>query len=198
MRRLLALSVFTPLIVAATNLTPEQAARAFGNRPAVEDIKLSPDGSKIAFLEPLPNQGSLLYVASLADGKPRAVTRAAGDPFRLQWCDWVNEERLICELYGLTTEGDVLLAFARLISVNADGSGMKELKAGSSPDAMRVSVDSGEVLDWLDGKSPEVLMARDHVAEARSDFRLVKKQDGLCVDRIITATLAAKGVELPR
>ncbi len=198
MSRLLLLALLTPLLTAAADLTPEQAARAFGSRPAVESIRLSPDGSKIVFVEPLAGQGSLVYSVSLADGKPTAVTRAGGDPFRMQWCDWANEQRLICELYGLSNDGDVLLAFSRMIAIDADGSDMKELKTASSGEATRLSLNSGEVLDWLDGREPVVLMARDYVEEARSDFRLVQKSEGLGVDRIDTRTARGRQVEKPR
>ena len=198
MRNLIALSLFSPLLIAATGLTGEQAARAFGSRPAVESIRMSPDGSKVVFLEPLAGQGSLVYSVSLADGQPKAVTRAGGDPLRMQWCDWVNNERLICELYGVSRSGQGLLGFSRLIAIDADGSDMKELKSASSGDATRRSLSGGEVLDWLEGKDPIVLMARDYVEDARSDFRLVQKQEGLGVDRMDTRTARGARVEKPR
>jgi len=79
------------------------AAAAFGARPSVSGLSLSPDGQTVAYLSATSGQGSVLYTLSLEKGaRPKPVTRVDGKPDRLQSCSWVADDRLICEVYGVT------------------------------------------------------------------------------------------------
>jgi hypothetical protein len=44
------------------------AAKAFGARPSVEYVSLSPDGMSVAYVAATTGQGSVVYVQSLAKG----------------------------------------------------------------------------------------------------------------------------------
>ena len=60
----------------------------------------------------------------------------------------------------------LLLGFSRLVAINSDGSGIKQLgQASSFYDAGYRQTD-GDVLDWLPGGGGSVLMARDYVPES--------------------------------
>src|ERR1700722_5114738 len=64
------------------------AAEAFGARPDVSALRLSPDGQSVAFVSPLQGQAAAVYTLSLAPGpKSKGVLSAGGKPFRLQGCN---------------------------------------------------------------------------------------------------------------
>jgi dipeptidyl aminopeptidase/acylaminoacyl peptidase len=99
---------------------PADLAAAFGAREAVRDVSLSPDGKTIAFTGPLEGQGAGLYVVPV-DGSeaPRRIAVASGSPERLGGCAWINPERLICELYGVSRKAGSTVDFGRLLLLPA-------------------------------------------------------------------------------
>ena len=44
------------------------AAAAFGARPSISDMSLSPDGQSVAYITPTDGQGAALYTLSLTKG----------------------------------------------------------------------------------------------------------------------------------
>jgi alpha-beta hydrolase superfamily lysophospholipase len=52
----------------AEGAAPFDAATAFGARPSVEDLSLSPDGKRVAYIAPMAGQGATLYTVSLERG----------------------------------------------------------------------------------------------------------------------------------
>jgi dipeptidyl aminopeptidase/acylaminoacyl peptidase len=124
----------------------QDLARRFGARPAVEDVSLSPDGSRLAFLAPSGGQGAVIQSVELAgDGTARPVYMAAGNPERLGNCEWVTSDRLICLIWGVVSSMEGPVETARLVAVNRDGGNPRTLFGGS-------------VIDWQGGEKPEVLM----------------------------------------
>jgi len=86
------------------------AAAAFGARPGVADLSLSPDGKSVAYIVPTKGQGSMLVTLDLAEGsKTHVALRASGKPERLGNCHWVSNERLVCIMYGVVKSGLGLL-----------------------------------------------------------------------------------------
>ena len=66
----------------------------------------------------------MVYTLSLAKGsQARPVLSASGNPERIARCDWVSNQRLVCEVYGFTKQNPALqpLTFSRLLAVDADG-----------------------------------------------------------------------------
>jgi len=84
------------------------AAAAFGARPDLLDVSLSPDGNHIAYIVPAKGRGTVLLTASLARGvqeaKDTPVAFADGKPWRLLHCGWVSNRRLVCEVYGIAQD----------------------------------------------------------------------------------------------
>ena len=196
------------LVVGAAVLLPAAAppadpAKAFGTRPSIMDIALSPSGGKLAFLSPGPGQSTILYtVDAKAGAAPRIALSADGNPERLSWCGWVSEARLVCSIYMVTDEtgvaaGEVISA-TRLIGVDADGKNLKLLSRRSRPDDLYVSFGGGRIIDWLPGEDGAVLMGRQYVPEGKIGTRMEDKREGYGVDKIDTATLSARTVEHPR
>lgn len=197
MRRLLALSVFTPLLVAATSFTPHEAAKVFGARAMVEHIDISPDGRSVVYLSPAGGKKSVAYVASLESLQPKAVITSDANPETLRWCNFASNSRLICQITALVDVDGELIPATRLFAVDTDGGNAKELGQKQSFYDERMRQYDAAVLDWLPGNDRgEVLLAREYVPEAgRVGTKLVRTTDGLGVDRIDTATLKREIVE---
>jgi acetyl esterase/lipase len=193
----------TALVLLPAAAPPADSAAAFGAREAIQQISMSPSGTRIAFIAPGPGQSTFLYTADAGGGaKPQLAARADGNPERLTSCGWVSDTRLVCTVYIVTDNAGVLtgevITATRLIAVDADGKNVKLLSRPTRPDDIYVSFGGGDVVDWLPGEDGAVLMAREYVPEGKIGTRMEDKREGYGVDRIDTRTLSAKVVEPAR
>ena len=171
-------------------------AAMFGARESIESIDLSPDGTTIAYVSPGPGAASVLNIAKVDGGTERPVTRSAGKPDRLSWCNFVSNDRLVCRLSGVIDYEGLLLGASRLISLDSNGGDVKQLGQRSSFYDTRIRQWDGEILDWLPDDGTAVLMARDYVPEGRPASRVGRRSDGLGVDRIDVKSLKVSVVEI--
>lgn len=179
--------------------TLEQDSAAFGARTSITSADLSPNGRKVAYIEPAPGAGSIAYVADVETGTAKPFLKAGSGTEQLEWCKFVTDARLICQYTGLVRQPELIIPLSRLIAVNSDGSQMKELGQKSSWWDARIRQYDGHIIDWLPGEGGAVLLAREYVPEAgRTGSRIARKKDGIGVDRIDTVTLASKMIEQPR
>ncbi len=190
---------FLPALAAADGPAFDAAA-AFGARPTVMDLTLSPDGQNLAWIAPSQGQGSVLYTLSLAkDAKPKPALSASGSPERLEGCSWVSNERLVCEIYLLAKDAQYgVVPFSRILAVNADGSNPKELSNEQTIHTHGLITGGGEILDWLPDTAASVLMARVYAPNETIGSNLGSTKKGLGVDEIDTRTLQTHHVEPPR
>jgi dipeptidyl aminopeptidase/acylaminoacyl peptidase len=179
--------------------TSADPAALFGAREGVEDISLSPSGTRIAFIAPARGQGNVLFVADAAGGSaPVATLTAGGDPERITQCGWVSDARLVCEIYMLQQISGVLLPFTRTIAVDAGGGNLKMLSNRARYNDVGIVLSAGGVIDWLPGEDGAVLLGRTYVPEEAIGTHLLDKREGFGVDRIDTRSLSSKPVEGPR
>ena len=179
---------------AAAQLSAAEAAPLFGAREAIEQISLSPDGTKLAYLTPAGGQASAIMIADLvAGGEPKAIIRSTGDPERLSGCRWVGNARLFCTMFGIVrVEGDVTYA-TRMVALDTDGSDVKLLgNRRGSGDRLGYSLYGGSVIDWNPGEENAVLMIRESIPESTTGTRLAQTDEGLGVDLVRTDTLVSK------
>jgi hypothetical protein len=179
------------------------AAKAFGARPSVEDLSLSPDGMSVAFVAPTAGQGSVVYVHSVANGASRTikpVLSASGKPERIAGCDWVSNQRLVCVVYGVVASSMLLepVEFSRLIAVNTDGSKVQLLSTKGSTYTRGIQLGGGNVVDWLPDEDGAVLMTRVYLPDDRIGSHIGSSKRGIAVDRVDTQTLAVRTIEPPR
>jgi acetyl esterase/lipase len=179
------------------------AAKAFGARPSVSDVSLSPDGMSVAYIAPTTGQGSALFVYSLAKGAPRSsrpAIAASGKPERLGGCNWVSNQRLVCIVYGVVVANSRLepVPFTRQIAVNSDGTNMKMLSTRTNEFTRGLQLGGGDVLDWLPDEDGAVLMTRMYLPDAHTGSNVGSSKRGLGVDWIDTRTLAVRTLEQPR
>ena len=110
---------------------PADPFAAFGARPAIEDISLSPSGEKVAFIAPGPGQSTILFTGDAAGGaQPRQALAADGKPERLKRCFWVSEQRLVCRVVMMIESGGEVFPFQRILAVDADGRNMQGAEPG--------------------------------------------------------------------
>ena len=78
---------------------PRGGRQAFGAREDVQQISLSPDGTKVAIVAAGRARRDADDRRPGAGGAPRSMLRSTGDPERLTDCDWVTDTRLVCRVY---------------------------------------------------------------------------------------------------
>jgi dipeptidyl aminopeptidase/acylaminoacyl peptidase len=176
----------------------KSAAEAFGKRVGVEDISLSPDGTKISYIEPSQGQGNWLFTVDLVGAQvPIAVLSATGDPERLNDCDWVSNVRLVCRIYAVSEIAGERFSATRIIAINSDGSNLKVLSKKQGQNADRFAFYGGEIIDFLPGDDNAVLMGREYVPESATGTMMSKDEDGYGVDRVDTNKVASKRIVKP-
>ena len=180
---------------------PSKEAIAFGARDYVQDISLSPDGQKVAMIQPDSGRGSVLTVADFTSGKPpKVILRTSGNPDRLTDCHWVTTSRLICEVFFVDTSSAFTLGFDRLIALNDDGGDLKMVSDRTTPKSLGISQFGGSIIDYTgDGKNDgSILMLRSYVPEKATGTLVSQNKEGIGVDLVNTSTLTHRGVEAPR
>jgi dipeptidyl aminopeptidase/acylaminoacyl peptidase len=193
---LASLCICTPLF--AESAKPFDAAAAFGARPSLSDVSLSPDGASIVYVVPLAGQGSAVFTRTLGSGaKGQSAMIAAGKPERLEGCDWVSNTRLVCSIYWVAYFGGTLLPFTRLFAVDADGKNLQQLSKHGSVPAPEFALGGGQVIDWLPDEDGKVLMTRNYVHDQPTGSMVGSSDRGLGVDRVDTRSLAIERVEPP-
>lgn len=175
-------------------------AKAFGARDAVIRPDLSADGSRVIYITPGPARSSIAVIGNLDTGQFSQVANSSGDPDILRWCNFVSATRSVCRITGNNIDNLVnVIGFTRLISINNDGSDPKLLgQTDSFYDAYARQYD-GDIIDWLQGTSGQVLMQRAYIPEeGKLGTRLVRTKSGLAVDRLNASSLSRQIIEEPR
>jgi dipeptidyl aminopeptidase/acylaminoacyl peptidase len=116
---------------------------------------MSPDGTKVSFLQMHPEDLPILRIFDLTTGKANLALASTKDGFDIQWCDWANNERLLCGFAAVARGWDVY-GVTRLVAVNADGSAMKVLLQRKLKDQFAQFQD--RVVDWLVDDPKRVLV----------------------------------------
>ena len=176
----------------------QDPAAAFGARESIETIALSPDGTKLIYASPREGQGAQLFTVDLASGQSRPTTLVDGRPQRLAGCNFVSNARLVCTVWSITDVGGVLTPISGVVALNTDGSGLLQLGEPDSSFQRYVRTFSGSVIDWLPGTDNNVLMMQSFIPEQRPLTRLERRQDGLGVVRVDTASNRRNVVEAAR
>lgn len=183
----------TPTSSPAINL-----AQAFGAREYVQQISLSPDGTKIAYIAPSKGRGATLSVIDTVKADEKVILTSTGSPDRLTDCHWSTDTRLICGVFMILNGDRDREGFTRIVAINADGSGIKELSARASSRAFWEAADGGSLVDWGGNGTGSALMTRDFVPEETTGSIVGKTHSGLGVELVDTISLSRKTVEQPR
>jgi dipeptidyl aminopeptidase/acylaminoacyl peptidase len=200
------MTVFKQLLMGATALAflpaaapPADPAKLFGARESVSSIDLSPDGKRLAHIQPAGGPASAVLLTELESGTSKRLTYASGNKEGLDWCGFASASQLVCRASGAVADGATLIGWSRLLMVPDDGTAPKSLgQSGSHFDA-RIRQYDGALIDWLPDDQGSVLLSREYVPEAgRTGSHIARTADGLGVDRINLKTLKSNRVEQPR
>ena len=183
------------LLPAAAQTDP---AAAFGARESIESIALSPNGQRILYVAPTRGQGSGVYTVDLATGESRLTTGVDGRTQRLLGCNWVSNERMVCEVYGVSVAPGEVVTASRLVAINADGTNVRQLGQSESFYQRYVALWGGSVIDWLPGEEGAVLLGQMFVPEQRMGTNIERRDHGYGVVRVDTSNLNTRRVEAPR
>ncbi|MCT2400845.1 alpha/beta hydrolase family protein [Novosphingobium mangrovi (ex Huang et al. 2023)] len=169
----------------ADGATAGQVAARFGALESIQQISLSPEGTKAAYITPF-DDGAVLYVADLTvGGAPKAITRLLKENGRLSSCTWSTETRLICQVVFVDTHHVPMLTYTRVLALDSDGSNLLQLSSRTSTRALGVAQNGGWIIDWdLEGEPNKVLMTRDFVPENTINTRLASDAEGLGVEMV--------------
>ena len=166
------------------------------------DLRLSPDGTQLAYLVPVANRGTaLLTVARGPAAKPRVALSLDGKPLNLTDCAWVGHDRLVCQIYGVIQDSSTksgVLPVSRWVAVNADGSNLQTLSAPRNEYSRGYFLYDGEIIDYLPDEDGAVLMSREYTPDAHLGSRVGSDTEGLGVDWLDTRTLKTRSVIAPR
>jgi dipeptidyl aminopeptidase/acylaminoacyl peptidase len=192
------LFVAVPVIGADASLIAD--AKAFGARDAVTMPDLSADGSSVLYITPGPGRKSVAVVGNLDTGKFTQVGASDGNPEAFRWCHFTSMTRAVCKITANTASNEFrVLGFSRLVSLNMDGSDLKQLGQSDSFYDASIRQFDAEIVDWLDGTSNKVLLAREYVPEeGKIGSLVVRTKKGLGVDRIDVRSVTGDNVENPR
>jgi dienelactone hydrolase len=140
-------------------------AAAFGSQPTVWNLRLNPDGGKLSFLQAGADDRTVLIVADLENGGGNPVMASDPQSFDIDWCDWANEERILCGVRFRAPINGIIYSATRLLGVNADGSDLTELVQqdrrnswGQIRGENVVSLNQDRVVDWLPEDPDHVLI----------------------------------------
>jgi dipeptidyl aminopeptidase/acylaminoacyl peptidase len=122
------------LLCAAATVTAAPAPQAienFARRPQMYSVKISPDGRYIAFLSGAEDDTVLMTFDRTQPGSSfKRVAASQPNKFDIGWCNWANNKRLLCGVYGnVRGKKYAESPSTSMIAVNADGTGLESLQA---------------------------------------------------------------------
>jgi dipeptidyl aminopeptidase/acylaminoacyl peptidase len=155
--RSIVLCLCIPTLAAGAD-SRDPLAVAFGTMPALWGVQISPDGGKIVFLKMHADDIPIAVVFDLARGKSRVVLASEKDRFELSWCEWANEERLLCGYYAIHRDAHDRYSVTRLVAVDADGTDVKVLMQNRLEQSFTQYQD--QIVDWLPDDPKHVLIEK--------------------------------------
>lgn len=174
---------------------PADLATRFGARQAVTALRLSPDGSRVAFIAPLAGQGTALMIRGTGANDPETMALSTdGNPQRIGSCNWISDTRLACTVYAVVRGTEIVVA-SRIVAVDADGGNVIQLSTRQGVEARGTQLYGGDIIDWLPDDNNAVLMVRNHVPDDELNSRIGSTARGLGVDRVDTIRGRASRVE---
>lgn len=165
----------------------EDAAKRFGARSSVLDISLSPSGTKLAWIAPGPGHTEQLLVIDMEDGKGiTPISTNSAVHADLSRCEWATNERLVCEISGMSKAGDgVLVPFTRMFTIGDDGSDVTSLTERRTIRALGFNQDGGDIVALdVEGEEGRLLITRNYIPERTTGTRMASSKEGLGVDQI--------------
>lgn len=175
-------------------------ARKFGARESVQQVSLSPDGTKLAVIVPAPSGGQALAVVDLAgDASLRPILKARGGGEELSYCRWATDAMLICSILYRRDGADRPEYFSRLLTVDSASGGTKMLSQDTSNRGLYQMNNGGSLIDWVaEGRPGRILMTRQFVPQTSINTGIKSELEGLGVEAVDVETQKRAIIEKPR
>ncbi len=106
-------------------------ARVFGAPPTIGEPMLSPDGTKLLFMQQDPQGVSMLLSLDLADRELTALLQGTVGGYDILWCGFASEMRVLCDLRqtgGLPNRSG---AYQQFVAVDIDGTELVRMRQGT-------------------------------------------------------------------
>ncbi len=188
--------IAAPVSAAAADI-PTLAA-AYGARPTVRGMQLSPSGDKVLYYTPAGTQGLAVVVADIAAGTTKIILSSPKSTATPNNCRWKSETRIICRITYITEAQATKVGFARAISVAADGSSRVMLGQRNSERQVELDQDGAWVIDWLPDDPDHVLMAVTTPATTAIGTLVGNHEGGLSAQLVDVNTGRMQMVERPK
>ncbi|PRO67412.1 alpha/beta hydrolase family protein [Alteromonas gracilis] len=147
----------------------ESAYEAFSSLPTYWTPSLSPDGTKIAFVQNVEQEEAFAMLATfdLEKGEKHYLLRSDNERVKINWYNWVNNERLVVSARYETRRGTTKVHDTRLLSIKFDGEGgafnmveWERIKRRAG-NPTHIPQFHDDVIDWLPDDPDHVLIALD-------------------------------------
>lgn len=151
----------------------------FAALPMLSQVKLSPDGQKIAFLMSRGGNTYLVTRAATGKGAPKALLSTDNKAHHFNWIRWANNDRIVFSLRFPSRRDFVATTETRLLSIKVEGGEAIRLvqaeRVGESMlGATLVRQIQDRVIDWLPADGQHLLL---ELAEPGSAIPAVYKVD---------------------
>jgi dipeptidyl aminopeptidase/acylaminoacyl peptidase len=166
---LILILIFMPALSMAASTSIE----AFAARQKVQSVTISPDGRYLGIIQTNGVKAAVVVMDRLAPQKEPRVVMGEPDDFRLQWCRFATNTRLLCGFFAFTDEGALIGGHSRLVgghsrlvAVDADGSAMKVLVQNSG---VMAGEGQDSIIYWSPGPADTVLIQGDEGLDANGE-----------------------------
>jgi dienelactone hydrolase len=130
----------------------------FAARSNIEDVTISPDGRYLAVIQTHDGRAAVVVIdRSSTAASQRQVVMGEPDHFRMTWCRWATDTRLLCSFRGMNKHNFVY-AVTRLAGVDADGKNMHVLVQGNDSAQGQYQ---DRIINWNPGPKDTVLIEAD-------------------------------------
>jgi dipeptidyl aminopeptidase/acylaminoacyl peptidase len=157
-------------------------AEAFGAGPTIDRPRLSPDGTKMLFLQQRPGGGTEVRTIDLAELEQRLIVSGGLTGYDIEWCEWGNPTRLVCDM---------------ILAIDYDGGQPRQLDRGYVVPALEGSAGCRIIAEVsATRRVPDSLPENpDHMATDCSGLGMVDIYTGKYLDRragpgVISAVLS--------
>ncbi|WP_245953195.1 alpha/beta hydrolase family protein [Alteromonas aestuariivivens] len=142
----------------------------FSNLPEFQQPKLSPSGTRLAFLQNFygKDEVTLLKTFDMSEGKLYGLLASDNQKVKINWFRWANDERLVVSVRYESKQDHLRYYETRLYSLNFDEQATKPLNLidwrrlqDPTRDAFHTPQFQDNVISWLPDDPDHILLAVD-------------------------------------
>ena len=132
----------------------------FGSPPLISNVKISPNGEKIAMYATLQNGESAILVRDLTENKPlKPIATSDNKTLKLLGFSWFSDDIILARAWLASDFYGTKLDNTRLLRVNVDGTGFEPLfKKRHFKDLPWQPPQQTGIIDWLEDDKDHILV----------------------------------------